>query len=59
MAEKLDPKETVSLEELLISNIYQQEAIVNLLHEKGILNKEEVLKEIKRLKQKNGIQAGC
>ena len=53
MAEKLDPKETVSLEELLISNIYQKEAIVNLLHEKGILDKEEVLKEIKRLREKN------
>ncbi len=49
MAEKLEPKETLSLEELLISNIDQQVVIVNLLHEKGILNKAE--KEIRiRLK---------
>lgn len=51
MAKKLDKKETVSLEELLISNIYQQEAVVNLLHEKGILNKEDIIKEIQRLKE--------
>lgn len=53
MAEKLDQKETVSLEELLLSNIYTQEAIINLLDEKGLLKKEEVLKEIKRLKEKS------
>ncbi|MDH3975511.1 MAG: hypothetical protein OEV42_14635 [Deltaproteobacteria bacterium] len=52
MAKKLDDKETVSLEELLISNIFQQEAIVNLLHEKGILKKEEIIEEIKRLKER-------
>jgi len=27
MAEKLDPKETVTLEELLMSNVYTQEAL--------------------------------
>ena len=54
MAEKLDPKETVSIEELLLSNIYTQEAILNLLDEKGLLKKEDVLEEIKRLKALQG-----
>jgi hypothetical protein len=31
MAEKLDPKQTTSPEELLLSMIYTQEALVNLL----------------------------
>ncbi len=39
MAGKLDPKETVSLEELLMSIVMEQEALVNLLQEKGIIKK--------------------
>ncbi len=50
MAEKLDPKEVVSLDELMMSNIFFQEAIMNLLDAKGVLKKEEVLEEIKKLK---------
>jgi hypothetical protein len=52
MAEKLDPKETVSFDELLTSNIYTQEALINLLEQKGIITKRELLKEIKRLRDK-------
>ena len=52
MAEKLDPTETVSFEELLMSNVYTQEALVNLLEKKGIITKAEVLEEIKRLRLK-------
>jgi hypothetical protein len=52
MAEKLDPKELVTFEELLMANTITQEAIINLLHEKGLINKEEILEEIKRLKKK-------
>ncbi|UCE78177.1 MAG: hypothetical protein JSV13_06540 [Nitrospiraceae bacterium] len=50
MAEKLDPKELVPFEELLMANTVTQEAIINLLHDKGLINKEEILEEIKRLK---------
>jgi hypothetical protein len=50
MAKKLDPKETVTLEDLLIHNTYEQEALVNLLERKGIIPKEELLAEMKRLK---------
>ncbi len=37
MAQKLDPKEIVSLEEVLLANELQDEALVNLLVKKGIL----------------------
>lgn len=52
MAETLDPKETVSFEELLISNVIEQEALVNLLEAKGVIRKAELLEEIKRLRDK-------
>ena len=53
MTKKHEPRETVSLEELVMSNIYTQEAIVNLLERKGLLTKKEVIEEIKRLKVDN------
>jgi hypothetical protein len=49
---KLDPKELVTFEELRMAKTITQEAIINLLHEKALINKEEVLEEIKRLKKK-------
>jgi len=52
MARKLDPKEAVSFEELLMSNVYTQEALINLLEKKGIVTKANLLEEIKRLKAK-------
>ena len=52
MAEKPDRKETVSFEELLMSNVIEQEALVNLLEKKGVITKGELLEEIKRLKDK-------
>ena len=39
--------ETVSFEELLMSNVYTQEALINLLEKKGLINKRELLEEIK------------
>ena len=53
MSEKLDRKETVSVKELAISNMYVQEALVNLLTKKGILTKEEILEEIRLIKEKS------
>lgn len=53
MAEKLDPKQVVSFEELLMSNVYTQETLVNLLEKKGIITKGELLEEIRRLKNRN------
>jgi hypothetical protein len=52
MAEKLDPKELVSFKELLMSEIIQSEAIINLLDKKGIISKEELLDEMKNVQKK-------
>jgi hypothetical protein len=40
MAQKIDNKETVSLEELAYSNRMEQEALVRLLKKKGIISKK-------------------
>ena len=61
MAIALDPKQVVSLKELLMSQVVQQEALTRLLVEKGILSKEEfwgmvkvVDREMKREKEHAG-----
>jgi hypothetical protein len=46
MAEKLDTKEIVTAEELLMSEVIQSEALINLLDRKGIISKQELLEEI-------------
>ena len=43
-------KQATTIEELVISNVYTQEALINLLEQKGILTKKEVLEEIQRLR---------
>ncbi len=52
MAEKVNPNEIVSFEELLMSNVYTQEALINLLEKKGIITKAELLEEIRTLRDK-------
>ena len=54
----IDPKQVVSFEELLLSQVVQQEALTRLLVQKGIFTKEEFLemvkivnREMKRVKQ--------
>ena len=49
MAEKLDPKELVSFKELLMSEVIQSEALINLLDRKGIISKQELMEEIKKV----------
>ena len=41
MAEKLDPKEIVTLEDLAISNMWESAALVEVLERKGILLKRK------------------
>lgn len=48
IAEPFDPKEVVSIEELTISNMYEIEALMEVLIDKGIVSKEGVLEEIRR-----------
>ena len=49
MATKLDPKEMVTFRDALLSEIIQFEALVNLLDRQGIIDKNELLEEIKRV----------
>lgn len=46
MTDKLDQKELVSFKELLMSDVIQSEALINLLDRKGIISKQELLEEI-------------
>ena len=46
MAEKLDQREIADFKELLVSEMIQSEALVNVLERKGILTKKELLEEI-------------
>jgi hypothetical protein len=47
MTTPLDPKQVVSLEELLMSQVVQQEAFTRLLVEKGIFTKDEFLEMVR------------
>jgi len=49
VAKELDKKQIVELKELLMSEVIQSEALINLLDRKSIISKEELLEEIKRV----------
>jgi len=49
MAKKLDLNQTVDFKELLMSDVIQSEALINLLDRKGIVSKKELLEEMKRV----------
>jgi len=48
-AEKLDPDEVVSIKELLMSEVIQSEALINLLDRKGLISRQELLEEMKEV----------
>jgi hypothetical protein len=47
LAEQLDEKEVVIIEELLKANTYQTDALVQLLNEKGIITQREFFTKLK------------
>ena len=49
MAEKLDDKELVSFEELLMANVIQTDAVTQLLIEKGIITEQEFFTKLKQV----------
>ncbi len=51
MAEKLDPRQVVTFEELLRSMMFETEATRRILVRKGLLTNEEVLEEIKTVRR--------
>ena len=54
MATPLDPKQVVSFEELLKSQVIQQEALTLLFVKKGIFTKEEFLEMVNKVNQEVG-----
>lgn len=59
MAEKLDQKQTVDFKELLMSEVIQSEALINLLDRKGIISKQELLEEMKRVQENCNAKSGA
>ncbi len=51
MAIPIDPKQVVTSEELLRSQVVQQEALTRLLIMKGLFTKEEFLKMVRVVNQ--------
>ncbi len=49
MSNQEDERERVPIEEVVMSNVYTQEAIINLLEKKGVLTKKEILEEMQRI----------
>jgi len=49
MATPVDPKQVVSLDEFLMSQVVAQEALTRLLVEKGIFTKEEFLEIVSKV----------
>jgi hypothetical protein len=58
MAERLSNDELVSFKELLMSNEIYMEAIVQLLVEKGVFTKQELLGKIKQVQTEMIMQKG-
>jgi hypothetical protein len=52
MAEPLKRKEVAIIEELVTSNMFKIEALIEVLDKKGILGKKEILEEILKMKRK-------
>jgi len=59
MVKPLDPREVVSIQEIAISNMYEIEALIQVLARKGIVSKEEVLEEIKKMRAKVEVALIC
>ena len=49
MNNMLDPGALLSLKELLISEVIQSEALINLLDRKGVVSKKELLEMMKKV----------
>ncbi len=51
MAEKLDPRQVATFEELLRACLYEQEALRRVLVRKGLLSEAELLEEVKAVRR--------
>ncbi len=51
MAKPMSGKQTVSLEEVVVAQAFEFEALLNVLERRSVITRGEVLEEIKRLKE--------
>jgi len=58
MGKNLNPKETVRVEDLLRMEMVINQALINILVRKGITTEAEIMAEVKRIKQEQGIVVG-
>ena len=56
MAEKLDPKEVVSVEEALRMEMFINQALIDLLVAKGILTYDEIQDRIMELRRTGNVE---
>ncbi len=54
MAERKSKTQAVSLEEVVLAQAVEYEALINVLEGHGVITREEVLAEIRRLNEKAG-----
>ncbi len=47
-------REEIPLEKIVLSNMYSMEALIDILVEKGLVTKEEVIKRIEKVAEKRG-----
>jgi hypothetical protein len=52
MAEPLDHKEIVTINEIAITNMVEISALIELLDEKGVITKEELMEKCRKVKGK-------
>ncbi len=52
MAKPMSGKQTVSLEEVVVAQAFEFEALLNVLERRSVVTRGEVLAEIKRLKER-------
>ncbi len=50
---KIESNPVVTIEELAISNMFEIQAMLKVLVKKGIINEDEVLEEIRHLKEEH------
>jgi hypothetical protein len=51
MAQQLNQKEVVTIDELAKSNMFQLEVVTRILVKKGIMSREEFIQEMQELKR--------
>ena len=58
MAQKIDPKQVATFEELLRACLYEQEGLRRVLVRKGLVSNEEVLAEVKAVRREMETKRG-